>query len=623
MILNYQDLQRLAIYYFCDKDGIVDEYISCFLDDLMKNCEALIVICNGKLTSESRKKFEKITPNILVREKVGVDTAAYYEVIEYFGWEYLTQFDEVIFTGYNVFGPLYPLKNMFDQMNTRNVDFWGITQYYDTSFDPYIFDRHKDIPAYVQTYFLAVRKHLLASLEFQQYWKNLPIFESADDMFRQHEIKFTKTFENMGFRWQVYADIADFKEGSRNPIQMDPLYLVKNKKCPLIERKSFFANYAEFLESNNGESTTELVEFIESNLDFNMDMVWSNLIRTQNMADLKDCLHLTYILPTKVSEPLKKNNIKIALIIHLFFEDLIEYCYQYALSMPDNSDIYISTNTEEKRQKIEEVFKQIKCHKLTVLVINNQGRDVSALLVAPKSYIMNYDYACFVHSKKSSYMSSITGASWRYKCFENLLKSKKFVKNIIATFENNPRLGLLVPPPPSHADYFSTIGFGEWGENYPNVVKLAEKLKLNVDIDENKEPIAPLGSMFWFRPKAMKVMYDQDWDYADFPEGDLASDGTLHHSIERIHPFVVQHEGYYPAYILSDDFARIENTNLNFMMRHLNRELFKYYGLNSHQGLIQTITYKANTGPESKQKPLKKMLLRLKRAYNRIILRRY
>ncbi|MFD1903716.1 rhamnan synthesis F family protein [Paenibacillus rhizoplanae] len=35
-----------------------------------------------------------------------------------------------------------------------------------------------------------------------------------------------------------------------------------------------------------------------------------------------------------------------------------------------------------------------------------------------------------------------------------LKKNSHFVNNIINTFEENPRLGIMSPPPPNHADFF-------------------------------------------------------------------------------------------------------------------------------------------------------------------------
>lgn len=46
------------------------------------------------------------------------------------------------------------------------------------------------------------------------------------------------------------------------------------------------------------------------------------------------------------------------------------------------------------------------------------------------------------------------------------------------------------------------------------------------------------------------------------------------HAIERIYSYVVQQEGYYPAWALSDKCADIEITNLNYMLRTMNNVVF-------------------------------------------------
>ena len=44
------------------------------------------------------------------------------------GWEKLREYDEVVMFIFTIMGPLYPFKTMFDEMSSRDVDFWGITR---------------------------------------------------------------------------------------------------------------------------------------------------------------------------------------------------------------------------------------------------------------------------------------------------------------------------------------------------------------------------------------------------------------------------------------------------------------------------------------------------------------
>ena len=181
------------------------------------------------------------------------------------------------------------------------------------------------------------------------------------------------------------------------------------------------------------------------------------------------------------------------------------------------------------------------------------------------------------------------GASWQKECFDNLLQNKIFVHNIIALFKEKPFLGLLTPPVPKHGAYYPTTGKGEWGDNYKVANNLARVLNLHVSMDENKEPVAPLGSMFWVRTKALKSLFDHDWQYDEFPQEPIATDATVLHAIERIYPFVVQNEGYYPGWIMSDDFAAIELTNWNYMNRELDKAIMDKVGYCNYCEMINRI----------------------------------
>lgn len=160
-------------------------------------------------------------------------------------------------------------------------------------------------------------------------------------------------------------------------------------------------------------------------------------------------------------------------------------------------------------------------------------------------------------------------------------------------FIANPRLGLLSPPVPHHGDFFPTLG-GEWSVNFENVKKLAKELNITVPIDEDKEPIAPLGTFFWFRPKAFEPLYAYDWKYEDFPEEPNNIDGTRLHAIERLYPFAVQQAGYYPAVSLVDKFAGIELNTLAYYTREYNKLLLKNHLGGYQHTMVEQMEYVLN-----------------------------
>ena len=574
MVLKKNDVKRLIIYFIYDKDGIVDDYIIYMLNALKQNSSEIVAVFNGTLEDKSKDKLSSVTDNIIERENKGFDVWAYKTAIDQYGWDELVKFDEMIMMNFTIMGPVYPLNEMFECMNAKDLDFWGVTKFHKyENGDPFGTIKVGYIPEHIQSHFIAVRNSLIKSEPFQKYWNEMGEINDYRDAVGKHEAMFTKRFAEMGYKWDVYADMG---EGYNNhPILCATREMIEQKRCPFFKRRSFMQNYDNIISDTYGQSAMEAYNYIDKNTDYDVDMIWQNILRLENQADIKKNMQLNYILSSMSSnidtEVIKKK--KIALVMHCYFEDLTDYCLHYASMMPESADIYITVPSEPNKQVVEQAFKKIK-NNVQVIVIQNRGRDVSALLVATKKFIMNYDYVCFMHDKKVTQLKPETiGYGFSYKCFENMLGSKYVVLNAIETFEENPRLGMLMPPPPNHGDYYITLGL-EWGMNFENTKKLAKKLGITVPIDEKKEPIAPLGTMFWFRPKAMKLLFDKDWEYEDFPPEPNAIDGTLLHAIERIYSYVVQQEGYYPAWALSDKCADIEITNLNYMIRTMNNVVF-------------------------------------------------
>lgn len=122
MILD-NNTSRLLIYFFYDKNGIVDDYIPYMLTDMQKNVSDIFVVCNGALTDEGKAKFKRFTDDILVRENKGFDVWAYKEAMEKLGWERLGNYDEIILMNYTIAGPVYPFEDMFHSMNGKDIDF--------------------------------------------------------------------------------------------------------------------------------------------------------------------------------------------------------------------------------------------------------------------------------------------------------------------------------------------------------------------------------------------------------------------------------------------------------------------------------------------------------------------
>lgn len=583
-------MKRVALFFMYDKYGVVDNYIVYLLQDIKNNVDELVTIVNGSLNEQGIETLGKLSDKVIYRSNTGFDVFAYKCGLDYLRENDIGKWDEIVMFNFTNFGPVYPFAEVFDKMDEEKVDFWGLTLHYGMKTDPYHRCKYGYIPEHIQSSFIAVRKNLFMNEVFWNYWDKMPVIKDYVDAIVNHEAVFTKYFSDKGYTYKAYVYTDDLKDIHPYPLMTMPVELISNRKCPVFKRKTFFNYYDELLDVSVGNQCRELYDYLRNNNLYDTDLIWESILRTSNMYDIKERMQLNYIVREECNTE-KKLNSKVALMLHIYFEDKIDYCISYAESMPNNTDIYISTNSEEKKRRIEEKFNKLTNYNTTVLLAENRGRDVSALLVCFAPYIDMYDIICFAHDKKAyqSYPYMI-GESFGYHCFENILATKEYVNGIIRLFEEESKLGLLTPPTPYHGPYFKTIG-NEWSINYDNVLEMMKKWNINVSIEKDKPPIAPFGTCFWFRVDALKDAYSIGLSYDDFSEEPIgANDGNLMHVIERMYPLFAQNRGYYSAWVMTEKYASSEITNLYHYLRDYNTDLFKRYGVVERKVLRQSIS---------------------------------
>lgn len=565
MSVNSGHKQRLGIYCFYDKYGHAASFIKTFLDDLMDNLDDLIVVVNGQLSDQARQLFSEYTKTIIVRENKGLDVAAYKQAILTLGWEKLESYDEVICLNDTVMGPVYPFREMFACMDRKDVDFWGITAYAGETVDK------EQIPTHLQAYWHAYRRSLVSSPAFHEYWETMPLWKDYAEVTRKHEMTFTKHFTDLGFTWASYIDWRKYQGYSSYPLLYMPMQIVRDDRCPIFKRRSFFVDYSAYFDRTAGQPALDLYEYLRDHTDYDVDMIWDAILPSYNIDDIRKAMHLDYVLPSQAINPQTHDRPRSAFIYHVYFMDLLEDTCHYIASLPEETDLYI-TSTEDKIPQIREYMQQHGIsHQATFIPVINRGRDVSALLVAACPVVLSgkYDVIGFAHDKKSSQNQEnghhgTESQGFAYKLMENTLGSEAYVKNILTLFAENPRLGQVTPPPPYHALYFAHTIPHDWGANYEITKELLEdRLGIHVPLSPTKPTASAMGSCYWFRVEALKPLFEYGWKYEDFlPEGQMGEDGTISHAIERANGYICQSRGYYPAWVLSDRYARIEVDSL-------------------------------------------------------------
>ncbi|MDD2218443.1 MAG: rhamnan synthesis F family protein [Eubacteriales bacterium] len=556
-------IKRLGIFVFYDKDGIVDDYVIYLLNDMMENLDRLVIAVNGKLNSEGRTKFEKITQDIFVRDNDGLDAAAYRQsMVEYCGWDEISKYDETVLFNDTFYGPFYPFSEIFTFMNDKDIDFWGMTEHYKT---PVSFKHNKNgfYPQHIQSYFIVIRRKIASSYEFKKYWNEMPYYHSFDEVVQNHEVMFTQHFVDKGFKCGVYIDTEDWQEYETDNINyytFAPYTLIKRKKYNIIKRKNFVLQQGHHLLQSGGEELREAMEYIDTYTNYNINMIWDNLLRLYNVGDLKNTLHLNYVISSISSKASDQFDKKAAVFAALQYDDLFGEASEYLSGIPSNIDVYVLINSNQKKEDLLQ-YLQSESKNIKICVTDSKEPINISLLRECSKRAGVYEYICILHDAKTQGEDGAytVGASYRYNVWNNLIKNKVYIGNIIETFEKNSKLGLLAPPIPIHNQYFRTIG-SLWTSHYNSSMDLIQDMKINCIASQEVSPFTN-DMVFWCRTDALKPLFD----WFNGQEMNIKSSKE----IELILPYIAQHQGYFSGWIMDQDYASLQISNLQYMLGEL------------------------------------------------------
>lgn len=558
---------RLAIAFFFDGEGIVDEYFFYLLEEMRKFTVRNVFVSNGPINDEATVRLEAMGFEIVIRDNIGFDVWAYKTAIEHVGYESLGEFDEVLLFNHTFYGPIYPFEEMFETMDRTPCGFWGITAH--KEMDPNPFTQEGILPRHLNSHFIAVRRDLASSCHFEDYWRNMPMITSYNDSVLTHESRFTKHFQDLGYICKVYDD--DDKYSSLYPcfIEVDETLV---NRCPILKRRVFF--HDPIMHESNAIDLPRALRIMRDTSKYNESLIWPNIVRTADLRTLNTVAALTTVFPdVRLKEIVRHKVSRIAVCAHIYYTDMVPELLDLSRSVGCPFDFIVTTDTDAKAEEIRvacEGFEGIQKLIIRVMTVN-RGRDMSALFITCRDLFLedNYDLVCRIHSKKSPQVDSARSNIFKRHMFENLLNSRGYVDNVIDMFETQDWIGVAVPPA-VHISY-STLGLG-WFSNKPKATEEARKLGLKVKLDDNS-PVAAFGTMFWFRPKALKKLFERRWKWEEFNAEPDHVDGGLAHAIERLITYTAQDAGYTTQQISSRNQISYNYSMLEFKYAELSTNI--------------------------------------------------
>lgn len=530
-------MKRLCIYLIYDRQNMIDAYIDYMLSELKSCADHLVVVCNMTEIFCGLEILNRHADEIFYRENTGFDAGGFKEALcSYVGWEKVLEYDELILVNDSLFGPFKPMESIFKDMDERRVDFWGLATHASNG---------TDILEHVQTYFLVVRSEMLHCIQFKNYWKDMPFYLNFSEVVRQHEVKFTPYFRSLGYSYDVLADIKanDSKVNLSNNYMQYALIsyeLLKKRNFPFLKKQQLAYNT---LSQQTQENLYQAIDYIDKETNYDVNLIWSNIIRTLNMADLQRSLCLQYIISSEKKGLITKRNI--AIIVFVKHRDAVEYVLEYLNRLGDDFCVRIIS----ENGKILESYIKGMTEKNDFLL--ERSCDLTELC--------QYDYVCILHDTdmSSDMAPSCTGKSYFFCNWENLFKDENHILGILEKFEKEERLGFLAPPQPGFADYFGKLG-SEWDDKYERIEQIVKRLQLHCPVSEDKPPFR-ITDNFWVRGNILKCV-----------DGLKAEEYTC---LPYLWSYFAQHLGYYSGIVESMEYASMNEVNMQYYLKRISTQI--------------------------------------------------
>lgn len=508
-------MKRLLLYVHYHKYNKISSHVFYQLEKMRPLFSEIVFISNSPLEEEAIEQLKKqqLFDSFIQRENKGYDFAAWHDGMNVIGFDRLDQFDSVTCMNDTCFGPLWDMEPYFEKYESDiSVDFWGMTNH--TKVDTH----HVHIEEHLQSYFMSFKRSLVASEVFQAFWTSIESYDNVQHVIDNYETQYTKRFLDAGFHYQSVLNtvpIADDYFHSNFTIHYPHVILAN--KVPFVKVKTF-------------DLTQHLSPYLLTAIEEETDYPVQHIL--DHMSDISVPTP-AYLLGRKVlttGTPPYSNTKKIAVHLHTFYVDLLEEFLIQFKHFNFDYDLFLTTDTEEKREHIQVILDKL-AQPARIFLTGNKGRDIIPMLKL-KEELVNYDYIGHFHTKKSPEYPHWVGDSWRRELYQMLIKP---ANNILASLEQRDNLGLVIADIPSFFRYTKIVDPTNENKFAEDMNALWEQMGLSRALDFNQLDtfIMSYGTFIWFKKAALQPLFDLALEDLDIPEEPIGQHTVLH-SIERI-----------------------------------------------------------------------------------------
>lgn len=515
-------MKRLLLYVHFNKFNELSSHVRYQLTSIRSLFSKVVFISNSTLnpSDENSLLTSNLVDDIIQRENIGFDFAAWRDGMSSVGFDELKSYDSVTLMNDTCFGPLWDLSDVYKQFEEdAETDFWGMTN----------FRANSQFKEHIQSYYISFSGKVVQSNVFQDFWKNVQNYTDVQDVIDNYETQVTTNFVDAGYKYKtVFDTVNEDITGMLHPdfSYYNPTAILKNK-VPFIKVKTIDANQ---------HITPYILQEIDNTTEYPVDLIVSHMSKI-NYPDFKYLLARKYVQPAK---DVYSNTKKVAVHLHVFYVDLLQEFLTAFQEFEFDFDLYITTDSDSKVAEIESIL-VTNDRNAEIHVTGNIGRDVLPMLKL-KDTLRSYDYIGHFHTKKSKEADYWAGESWRKELIAMLVSP---ANNILANLESRADLGLVIADIPTFFRFNKIVDAYNENKIAPAMNDLWQQMRMRKPIDFNAFHtfVMSYGTYVWFKYDALESLFDLDLIDKDVPSEPLPQNSILH-AIERLLVYIAWDRNY-------------------------------------------------------------------------------
>lgn len=183
-------MHRAVVFAHYDKYNSIQEYVLYYLKELRKVADTIIFVSDSNLPESEISKVQPLVKLVIATPHGEYDFGSYKR-----GFIHIPDdTDELIFANDSCLGPLYSLDKVFDEMQDKQCDFWGMNSHC------------IDVDFHIQSFFMVFKKEVFRSDLFKNFISSIEKQKHKDDIILNYEVGLSQLLLKNGYKAAAFIE---------------------------------------------------------------------------------------------------------------------------------------------------------------------------------------------------------------------------------------------------------------------------------------------------------------------------------------------------------------------------------------------------------------------------------